>query len=212
MRAIVFINGIIDDYAPLKAWITADDYLVGADGGTRHCLALGCRPHVIVGDLDSLEEDVVEQLQTQGTLIDRHPAAKNHTDLELAIMRAIDDGCIEIVLMGALGGRLDQIMGNLLMLGRNDWLVPIKLVEGSQVAQLMQGPETLTLYGTVGNFLSVMPLSDTVTGITYDDGLVYPLDNATLPFGSSRGISNEFAKPMATIEMQSGKLMVIQTL
>ena len=114
--------------------------------------------------------------------------------------------------MGALGGRLDQVMGNLLILGRHEWSVPIKLAEGSQLAQLMQGPETLTLHGTVGNFLSVMPLSDTVTGITYDDGLVYPLYNATLPFGSSRGISNEFAKPTATIEIKTGKLMVIQTI
>ena len=111
MRAIVFINGLIDDYAPLKAWITAGDYLVGADGGTRHCLALGYRPHVVVGDLDSLDEDIVAQLQTQGAIIDRYPAAKNHTDLELAIMRAIDDGCTEIVLMGALGGRVGSSGG-----------------------------------------------------------------------------------------------------
>ena len=103
MRAVVFINGTIDDYAAFAPWITEDDYLVAADGGARHCLALGLRLDAVVGDLDSLEPELVEQLTTAGVLIERHPVAKAQTDLELAIEFALQQGATEILLMGAVG-------------------------------------------------------------------------------------------------------------
>jgi thiamine pyrophosphokinase len=211
MRCVIFINGIIADYSGLKKWIHEGDYLVCADGGVRHCLALGLQPSVIVGDLDSASPEVVEDLAARGVAVERHPPAKDQTDLELAIERVLVDGAEEILLLGALGGRLDQTLANLLILAQREWPIPIRLAEENQLAQVLSPQKTLVLDGQIGSTVSVVPLSSVVKGITFS-GLAYPLENATLHLGSTRGISNEIASHPATIRVDQGKLLVIQTL
>ena len=87
MRAVVFVNGDIADYAALARWLRNDDYLVAADGGARHMEVLGLSPDVIVGDLDSIDSALLSRLQEEGADVEQHPAAKDATDLELAIAR-----------------------------------------------------------------------------------------------------------------------------
>jgi thiamine pyrophosphokinase len=210
VRAVVFVNGVVQDYAQLRRWLRPEDRLIAADGGARHVLALGVRPHVVVGDLDSLDPALVEGLAAQGVLFEQHPIGKDATDLELAVERAIADGAHSILLLGALGGRLDQTIANVLILAQREWPVPVTLVEEEQVAAVVRGGETLTLMAPVGGTVSLVPLSAQVTGITYR-GLVYPLVNATLALGSTRGISNEVAEPGATIYIEGGIALVVQT-
>jgi thiamine pyrophosphokinase len=210
MRAVVFVNGAITDYTRAARWLYVDDFLIGADGGTRHCLALDRRPHAVVGDLDSLEPEIVAQLATQGVAIERHPPAKDKTDLELAVEYGIRHGATELLLLGALGGRLDQTLANLLLLARAGWSIPIKLAEENQLAQIMRDEDYLVLDAPVGSTLSVMALSEQVTGITYT-GLEYPLVDFTLPIGSTRGVSNVVVKAPATISIRSGVLLVVQS-
>jgi len=209
MRAVIFVNGNIDDYSWLRHRLQADDYLIAADGGTRHCLALGKLPHVVVGDLDSLPPDHFDDLVDRGVEIERHPTHKDKTDLELAIERAVHDGASEILLVGALGGRLDQTLANLLISARRDWTVPILLADGYQTAQILRGGELFTLTSPVGSTVSVIPISEEVSGITYT-GLAYPLVNATLSLGTTRGISNVIAESSATIYIERGILVVVQ--
>ncbi len=207
MRAVIFVNGHIADYNHLRQHLRDDDYLIGADGGTRHCLALGRTPDVVVGDLDSLSAETVKALEGKGVAIERHPPVKNETDIELALSRAVHDGADAVLLVGALGNRLDQTLGNLLILAREDWSVPVTLVEGRQRAQIVRGGESITLHGATGSIVSAIPLSPQAVGITYG-GLRYPLINATLEFGSTRGISNELAEETATVEIREGILLV----
>jgi len=211
MRAVIFINGIINDYAPLARWLHPDDFLIGADGGTLHCLALGRQPRVIVGDLDSLAPELVERLVAEGVQVERHSPMKNQTDLELAVECAHRNGAAQVLLLGALGGRLDQMLANILLLAQRDWPFPLKLVEENQLAQVLHGGEKLILTAPVGSTVSVIPLSERVTGITYA-GLAYPLVDFTLPFGSTRGVSNVVEHEPATIQIATGMLLVIETL
>jgi thiamine pyrophosphokinase len=208
MRAVIFVNGEVNDYAALARWLRPDDYRIGADGGTHHILALGLRPDVIVGDLDSVGAQVVTELEAAGVAVERHPIAKDQTDLEIAIERALRDGADEVLLVAALGGRLDQTLANLLILGQRDWPVPVRLAEGNEVAEILHGGEELQILTPPGSIVSAIPLSATVTGITYT-GLQYPLENATLALGSTRGISNAVATSPATIAIDGGILLVI---
>ena len=209
MRAVVFVNGEIADYDAAARWLHRDDYLVAADGGASHMEALGLSPDVIVGDLDSIDKRLLARLQADGAEVEKHPAAKDATDLELAIARAISDGAKEILLIGALGGRLDQTLANLLILAQQDWNVPLAIAEGNQLARMLRGPQQLTLTGPTGGYVSAAALSDEVTGVTYQ-GLEYPLVNATLRLGSTRGISNTLATSPAQISIDKGILLVIQ--
>lgn len=210
MRAVIFVNGTITDYATLAGWLRADDFLIGADGGTVHCLALGRRPDVIVGDLDSVDPQEVARLAAMGVQIERHPPAKNETDLELALECAQRHGADEVLLLGALGGRLDQTLGNLLILVQREWPFVLLIGEGDQLAQVVRSGELLHLQAPVSGTVSVIPLSATVTGITYT-GLEYPLIDATLHLGSTRGMSNVVATLPATIQISQGLLLVVQT-
>lgn len=209
MRALIFVNGTIDDYAAIAGHLRAGDYLIAADGGARHCAALGVQPAVLVGDLDSIEPSLLAAYEKAGVAIERHPPRKDETDLELAVRRAIADGAAEILLLGALGGRLDQTIANLLLPARQAWPVPIRLADGRQLAQVVRGGERVTLHGAPGDTVSAVPLSETVTGISYT-GLEYPLHNATLGLGSTRGVSNRMATPSAAIQIATGILLVVQ--
>ncbi len=210
MRAVIFVNGTITDYATLTGWLRVDDFLIGADGGTVHCLALGRHPDVIVGDLDSVDPREVVRLAAMGVQIERHPPAKNETDLELALECAQRQGADEVLLLGALGGRLDQTLGNLLILVQREWPFALLIGEGDQLAQVVRSGELLHLRAPVSGTVSVIPLSATVTGITYT-GLEYPLIDATLHLGSTRGMSNVVAVLPATIQISQGLLLVVQT-
>jgi thiamine pyrophosphokinase len=208
MRAVVFVNGEVQDYARLAQWVRPGDYLIGADGGTRHILALNLKPAAIVGDLDSLEPELVAELSAAGVDIEQYPVAKDQTDLELAIERGLRDGADEILLLGALGGRLDQTLANLLILAQRNWPVPVRLAEGNELAQVLRDGECLTLRAMPGSTVSAIPLSPLVTGITYR-GLAYPLENATLAIGSTRGVSNVLASSPATVCIETGVLLVV---
>lgn len=210
MRAVIFVNGEVNDYAALARWLRPGDYLIGADGGTRHMLALGLRPDVVVGDLDSLPQADIDRLAAAGVAMERHPVAKDQTDLEIAVERGLRDGATEILLLGALGGRLDQTLANLLLLAQREWPAPIRLAEGQQIAQVMRGGDRLVLHEAIGNTVSAIPLSPQVTGITYT-GLEYPLEHATLAMGSTRGVSNVIAHSPATITIDSGLLLIVHT-
>jgi thiamine pyrophosphokinase len=211
MRAVIFVNGVIPDHSTVKRWVQPGDNLIAADGGTRHALAMGLRPRVVVGDLDSIEPEMMAQLAAEGVELEKYPAAKNKTDLELAIERAHRDGATEIVLLGALGGRLDQSIANVLILAQRDWPATIRLVDANEIATVIHAGECMTLEAATGSTVSLLPLSAEVTGITYT-GLLYPLDNATLTLGSTRGVSNEVVSHPATVCIQTGIALVIQTI
>ena len=209
MRAVVFVNGDIADYGVLSRWLRTDDYRIAADGGARHLQALGLLPDVIVGDMDSVDPAHLARLRARGVAVEKHAAAKDATDLELALARAVRDRATEILLFGAVGGRLDQTCANLLILAQQDWAVPLAIVEGDQSARVLRGPQSVTLTGPTGGYVSAVALSEEVTGVTYA-GLEYPLENATLRLGSTRGVSNTLASSSAQISIESGILMVIQ--
>ncbi len=211
MRAVIFINGTIDDYTSFAQWLQADDYCIAADGGARHALALGLQLDAVVGDLDSLEPEVVAELAQSGVRIERYPVAKAQTDLELALEFALEQGAAEILLVGAVGDRLDQTLANLLILAQREWPIPVTIVEHNQIAQLVRPGTVVTLQAGVGDTVSILPLSNSVTGITYT-GMRYPLTDATLHLGSTRGISNEVAAVPATVSIATGRLLLIQLL
>ncbi len=209
MRAVVFVNGEIAEYGALARWLRTDDHRIAADGGARHLAALGLSPDVIVGDLDSIDPALLARFRARGAAVEKHPVAKDATDLELALARAVQDGATEILLLGAVGDRLDQTLANLLILAQQDWPIPLAIAEGDQLAQVLRDNQSVTLSGPAGSLVSAVALSAEVTGVTYQ-GLEYPLENATLRLGSTRGVSNTLVSSPARISIASGILLVIQ--
>ena len=209
MRAIIFANGVLKNIHDIHDIILPEDLIIAADGGTTHCQALGIKPSFVVGDLDSLNPDYLESLQTSGTAIISYPANKDHTDLELSIRKAIELGCDEILVLGALGARWDMTIANLLLPALSDFSkVTIRLIDGHQEVILLRGKGELTFKGKKGDILSLVPVGEDAEGVALQ-GLEYPLEDDVLKFAATRGISNVLLEDTATVYLKKGLLLCI---
>lgn len=213
MRALVFANGDLNGGpAVQRALAEAGDAarVIAADGGARLALACDRVPSIVVGDMDSLSESEIAAFQARGSSFRRFPAAKDETDLELALMAAAELGATWIRVLGAVGDRIDQTLANIMLLtldvlaGRD-----VRLVAGRQTLWLV-GPGDHALDGAPGDTISLIPLAGDAVGVR-TRGLAYPLQGETLRFGPARGVSNVIAAAEARIRIAEGTLVVVHT-
>ncbi|MBE7468208.1 MAG: thiamine diphosphokinase [Anaerolineae bacterium] len=208
-RIVIFANGNLSEPDKLRRRLRPTDRIFCADGGTVHALALGLTPELIIGDFDSLPPNLMAGMKAAGVNFQRHPARKDQTDLELAFQTAVAEGVDEILLVTALGGRLDQMLANIFLLARPEYAsVRLTLVDGSQSATVLGSHQTLTLTGQPGDTLSLVPLTPTVQQVNLS-GVEWPLVEATLTFGSTWSISNAFTTPQATVQIGEGMVLVV---
>lgn len=214
-RCFIVASGDLPEPHLLTASLRPTDLLIAADGGANHLHALGLAPHWLIGDLDSAAPPVVADLQARGVPVERHPPAKDFTDLELAVLTAQRLGAREVILLGVLGNRWDHSLANLLLLA-NPLFANLHLAvwHGRERLWVVRGtptrPGVLTLSGTPGDTLSILPLLGDVRGVTLA-GLAYLLHHDTLALGSTRGVSNVFAATQAVLELHDGTALVIHT-
>jgi thiamine pyrophosphokinase len=210
MRAVIVASGKLAGND--ARWLDGADLVIAADGGAASTDALGRRPDLVVGDLDSAEPGLIERLEAAGTRIERHPADKDASDTELALGAARAAGATEVVVLGALGGpRLDHELANVLLIADpdlRDWDVVI--AHGATRVRALHGGAALTLAGEVGDRATLLPLAGDATGVT-TDGLRWQLVDATLRMGRSRGLSNEVTVSPASVRLGRGTLIVVET-
>jgi thiamine pyrophosphokinase len=209
MRAVVVAHG---DVLPAdRGVIDAKDYVVAADGGAFALERWNLLPHLIVGDMDSLGEAGVERFAKQGIPVAKFPAAKDESDLELAVAQAIAAGATEVVVLGALGGdRLDHETANLLLLADPSYDgVRIEVRRGTLRIRAVRGGGSLSL-GPLEAIVTLLPVNGDAEGVT-TEGLRYPLRDETLRFGRARGLSNEVDSLPATVTVRKGSLLVFET-
>jgi thiamine pyrophosphokinase len=210
MRAVVVAHG---DVLPSdRAVIGAQDYVVAADGGALALEQWKLLPHLVVGDMDSLGDAGVERMARKGIPVAKFPAAKEESDLELAVAQAIAAGATEIVLLGALGGdRLDHETANLLLLADPGYDgVRIEARRGTLRIRPIRGDGSLSLAGPVGALVTLLPVNGDAEGVT-TEGLRFPLRDETLRFGRARGLSNEVDSLPAKVTVRKGSLLVFET-
>lgn len=206
MHWVLLANGPLTVSPAIRQVISTAGRLVGVDGGSRHLRSLDVRPHLAVGDMDSIPEDLLEEYRRERVEMHMHPPKKDATDLELALELAIAQGATRISILGATGGRLDHTLGNLFLLARClPTGIPVCIMDQEQCIHLTD--QTLTLSGAVGDTLSLLPATPEACGVILT-GLEYPLHDATLTFGTSLGMSNVFVETRATVTLRSGRLFV----
>ena len=209
MKAVIVANGKPADPVADRRQVPPDALIVAADGGADYCLRLGIAPDVIIGDMDSIECKPDTRKRFKDTEIVRHPARKDATDLELAIRLAVERGADSLVILGALGGRWDMSIASLFLPALQELAgIPVSLVDGCQEIVLLTGKNTAVFSGKPGDTLSLIPVDKNVAGVTLE-GLEYPLSNAVLALGTSRGISNVLMADKATVSLARGTLICV---
>jgi thiamine pyrophosphokinase len=179
--------------------------VIAADAGADHAFALGLEVGFAIGDFDSVTPATLASL---GDRAERHPVEKDATDLELARRAALTLEPRRILVVGGIEGRLDHLLGELLILGADELGdVEVDAVLGEARIHVVRGERSLV--GREGELISLFALHGPAEGIV-TEGLRYPLRGDTLLPGSSRGISNTFAAPAARISVERGLLLAVR--
>ncbi len=208
MHTVIVANAPGFDAHPFRALLGKADLLIAADGGGNALYAIGLTPHVIVGDLDSLSDPAQAAFLAAGAELRRFPTDKDETDLELALLAAIERGATQIDVLGALGGRWDQGLANVALLAHPELhACKVRLLDRDQEAFLVR--DAAPISGRIGDTVSLLPLGGDAHGIT-TSGLQYPLSDATLHFERSRGVSNVITSSPAYVTLHTGLLLVVR--
>lgn len=182
--------------------------VVAADDGLEHAVALGLEVTIAVGDFDSVSSEALAAAEASGTRVERHPAEKDATDLELALDLALSLGARGILVLAGDGGRLDHLIAELLLLGSHRYRdVRIDGLVGAALIHVVRGARELE--GEPGDLVSLLALHGPAEGVR-TEGLAYPLQGETLEPGSSRGVSNVFADERARVSVEHGVLLVVR--
>ena len=197
--------------ASVREWLPPAADVIAADSGLHVAAALGVHVNHLVGDLDSADPAAIDAAVAAGITVDRHPAEKDATDLELAFAAAIARGAQHIVLVDGDGDRLDHLLGNLLLLASP--FLAGRRVEAycgtARIAVARGGDPPLMLGGMVGSLVTLLPVGGPARGIV-TKRLRYRLSNEELLPGTTRGVSNELAAHTASVQLEEGTLLVIQ--
>lgn len=202
-RALVLANGEWNGDATYFQQICQTvDTIVCADGGAKYAMELGLKPDRIFGDLDSIEAEVRVGYERMGIEFVLFPAEKDKTDTHLVIDYLIAEGYQEIFLGGALGGRPDHLLGNMMLLSyAHQHGVRAKLI--SPMVEILVISGVLVIEGHAGDTFSLIPIDPQAKGVTLT-GFKYPLTNATVLRESTLGVSNLIEQDYARVEVAEG--------
>ncbi|NLM43304.1 MAG: thiamine diphosphokinase [Clostridiales bacterium] len=208
MKTVIICNGDLTDYEYGIQIIKKADYVICADGGTRHAYKMSIIPDLIIGDFDSSNNDYTEYYKRKGVKIERHPIEKDKTDSHICVLRAMNFSK-EIVLLGATGSRVDHTLANISLLKLGvDNNINIYIADKQNEIYLINNE--ISIKGHLGDYFSLFPLSERVEGISIS-GAKYDLENETIEIGDTLGISNEFKDDKVEIKIKKGYLLVIKS-
>jgi thiamine pyrophosphokinase len=178
--------------------------VIAADGGAELAKPLGLRVDLAVGDFDSISPETL----AAAARVERHPPDKDATDLELALEAALLLEPERVLVLGGAGGRLDHLLGTVLLLAADAYAgVQVDAQLGLAAVHVIRGERALR--GESGEIISLLALHGPASGVV-TDGLVYPLRGETLEAGSTRGVSNVFAGLEARIRLERGVLVAVR--
>jgi thiamine pyrophosphokinase len=203
-------------------WADGADLVIAADGGALKARRAGLVPELVVGDGDSLGAVGLAEIRAAGIELELAPAAKDESDLELAVLAAVARGAERLTMLGAMGGaRFDHALANAWLLahpaldGR-----PAALLDGGSRVRLLSadadpgvpgaGRTELVLRGSPGDLVSLLPFGGDAVGVT-TRGLAYPLLDEPLRAGPARGLSNVRLGLEARVSLRSGRLLIVET-
>jgi thiamine pyrophosphokinase len=199
---VVVVSGATALGGAALALVPSGAPVVVADAGADHARAAGLEIALAVGDFDSAAEP------PEGVEVERHPAEKDATDLELALDAALAFEPRSLLVLSGVGPRLDHFAVELgLIAAARFAAVEVDAVFDETTVHVVRSERRLA--GRVGDLVSLVPVHGPAVGVR-TEGLRYALRGETLAPGSSRGTSNVFAEPEATVSLEHGVLLVIR--
>lgn len=207
-KGLIIGSGEIRNLNKLKHEHINHDFIICADGGVKHCVAMGLSIDLVIGDLDSISESQLSYVSKKGIPVQKYPTEKDETDLEIALTYLVENNFEMITMMGVTGHRLDHSLANIFLLKKlNNKQVFGRIIDDNNIIYYLEGKLQIPKQS---KYLSVIPLSDRGVIVSLE-GVYYPLNKKHISFGSTLGISNEINEEYAQIEIHSGGALIIES-
>jgi thiamine pyrophosphokinase len=208
VRAAIFLNGAPDSPALIQALARRADLVIAADGGARYALDAGVFPDLIVGDMDSLGEDLAREVERRGASLERHQVRKDKMDGHLAVLAARERGATAADLLCAAGGRFGALFAvpHILLAAERIGLRSTVVADWGRMFVIEA--RSRTVEGMSQDSVSIFPLSGPAAGVTLE-GFGYPLEDARLEPGDTLGFHNELIGREARVSVRDGALLVV---
>ena len=184
--------------------------IVSADGALKNCLYLKLVPDIVIGDMDSIREDDKKIFKTSNpkALFIKSPCKKDESDTQLALEYLVKSNIKNIILIGALGKRMDHSFANLLNISSEKLKnAEIKIIDENYEFSVLR--HSAEISGIIGNTLSIFSLTPG-TYFVNTDGLKYKLHEEKLLFCPVRGLSNIIEKKIVRLDFKDGVLLLMK--
>ena len=206
-HTLIFIGG--DPPHPnVRQHLPTDAYVIAADSGYAHAIAMGLVPNELVGDMDSITAVDLSDARNSSILISQFPANKDLTDTEIAIASAIARHSSHVTVVSGGGDRFDHVLGMVHSLSSCAGTVDTTLLIGTARVSYVSYTREFLLDTQPGEIVSLIPIGGDATVTT--TGLQWELNNDTLQSFASRGVSNIATSNSVSISVTNGCLAVIQ--
>lgn len=204
MRIIIFAGNIEKEVDYMRPIIKQNDYIIACDAGLSVVSKLSLKPDLLIGDFDSVEFRLLDTFSDVKKL--QYDTNKDFTDLELTFDYCKDLDSSEIVVFGAIGGRIDHTLANIGLLERYSVLgMDIKYFDS--INEIFVTSKSVAIRKSK-KYFSILPLTDdTVVSIK---GTKYKLENAKLERNKTLTISNEIEDKFGYLDIHVGRVLVIQ--
>ncbi|MBQ5951414.1 MAG: thiamine diphosphokinase [Lachnospiraceae bacterium] len=213
-RWLILLGGDLDENFLCGLLVRRSfDRIVLTDGAIRHAGPCGITPTDLVGDFDTASRAAAEHLaQACRARLHLVSPIKDDTDSELAVRLAVSEGAGSITVTGALGGRADHALANILLLQIPFAAgIPAEILEEKNRITLLEGERSFRREDHEGEYLSFFPLHGSACGVTLR-GFKYPLEEADLsPERPTLCVSNEITAPEAYCRVRDGVLICMET-
>ncbi len=207
MKCLIVTAGMPPGQDLLAAHVQDAGLIICVDGAADTLAKYSVVPDVLIGDFDSANGDILSHIKSRGAKVVGLPVHKNETDTEAAMSLALESGADDIVLLGALGLRLDHALGNLGMLIKAEKAgVHCRIID--ELHEITAARDTYILHGYLGQTVSILPITGDIT-VTATN-LMYPLEKLLLRSDAARGISNIILASPATLKIEGGYALIIK--
>jgi thiamine pyrophosphokinase len=204
-KAVIFLNGVFPKRKIISGLTARNDYLIAADGAANYLKKLNITPDVILGDLDSIEKNVLKYYLKKNVPVIKYTEQET-TDFEKSLNFVIQAEIKEIAIFGFTSLRPDHSLNNFSVLKRYYKRLNIKFIDDTFFIEFIN--KKISFSYRKNTLISLLPFPTARNIIT--KGLRYQLNNESLSLGKREGTLNISNSEKISISFTSGDLILFR--
>lgn len=195
--AVVLLNGDVPDKNTL--FRNRNESLIAVDGAANYLYEIGIVPDVIIGDLDSYNNEF------EGENIELvHEGSQEINDFEKALLYCEKNEFKEILIFGINGGELDHVLNNFSVVRKFLGLLDMIIFDNGKYGYML-GIGRYNFLAKEDSLVSIIPFFNVKIKTV---GLKWELNGESLEFGVREGARNRSLSDNFSIEIEEGNAIV----